>query len=160
MPKFAPKKKTSTPPTQPPLMHGFSQSDAAYQQVLAYLRKWLGKHPQFDYNMQDFHPAHILALLDDDGQLVAYCVLLPSVREACEFSKKHACLNVGLLEVLESHHNKGLGRRVLDQITIIARQGGYKYLRSFAIDGAAEFYHRYCFVTDLRIPCLNVRLTL
>ena len=51
---------------------------------------------------------------------------------------------------------------MLDQIADIGRRGGYKCLRTFAIDGAAEFYRKYGFVTDFTMikKELNVRFDL
>ena len=165
MPKLSHKKKKTSAPAPaapPPLSPGFSQSREAYQKVLAYLRKWLGKHPQFDYKMKDFHPDHTLALLDDDGELMGFCTVLPSVREASVFRKTHAFLRIGILEILESQRGKGLGRTMLDQIVDIGRRGGYKCVRTFAIDGAVEFYRKYGFVTDLTMVKhdMNVRFDL
>ncbi len=166
MPKVTQKKRKSTrraaPLPSPNLMPGFTQSDAPYRQMLAYLGNLaFSDHDQFDYKMSDFNPNHTVTLVDDDGNLMAYFVLLPSIREACKFNeKKHKFLQIGLLEVLPNHRNKRLGSRLLDQITVIARQGGYKEIRTFAIESAVEFYHKYGFVTDISIPSLNVCLTL
>jgi GNAT superfamily N-acetyltransferase len=62
----------------------------------------------------------------------------------------------------EAQRGKGLGRRMLDQIVAIARQGGFKCLRTFAITTAAEFYRKYGFVTDLSMIQheMNVRFDL
>ena len=165
MPKLSHKKKKTSAPAPaapPPLSPGFSQSRSSYQKVLAYLKKWLGKHPQFDYTMKDFHADQTLALLDADGKLMGFCAVLPSVREATVFRKSHNFLRIVALEVLESQRGKGLGRTLLDQIVDIGRRGGYKYVRTFAIDGAAEFYRKYGFVTDLTLVKrdMNVRFDL
>jgi len=163
MPRFTPKKKKpSAPPIASPLSPGFSQAHAAYKQVQAHLRKWMGKHPQFDYTMKDFPADHTLALLDDNGRLVAFCSLIPSVREASVYRKSHTHLRIGIMEVMEGQRGKGLGRTMLDQIADIGRRGGYKCLRTFAIDGAAEFYRKYGFVTDFTMikKELNVRFDL
>lgn len=163
MPKFTHKKKKTNAPPPPPLSPGFSQSRPAYQKVHAYLKKWLGKHPQFDYAMKDIHGIdQTLALLDADGTLMGFCSILPSVREATVSHKSHTFLQIGVLEVLESHRGKGLGRTMLDQIVDIGRRGGYKCVRTFAIDGAVEFYRKYGFVTDLALVKrgLNVRFDL
>jgi GNAT superfamily N-acetyltransferase len=66
------------------------------------------------------------------------------------------------MEVLESHRGKGLGQRILDQIVAIARLGGYKCVLTFALDGAAEFYRKYGFLTDLSMiqHDMNVRFDL
>ncbi len=66
------------------------------------------------------------------------------------------------MEVLEGQRGKGLGQRILDQIFAIARMGGYKCVRTFALDGAAEFYRRYGFVSDFSMieHDMNVRFDL
>jgi GNAT superfamily N-acetyltransferase len=110
--------------------------------------------------MKDFHSENTLALLDDDGKLMGFCSILPSVREASFFRKSHAFLRITVLEVLESQRGKGLGRTIMDQIVDIGRRGGYKCVRTFAIDGAAEFYRKYGFVTDSVKRGMNVRFDL
>ena len=77
--------------------------------MLAYLKKWQGKHPQFDYAMKDFHADHTLTLLDDDGELMGFCTVIPSLREASVFRKSHTFLRIGILEIVKSLRGKGLG---------------------------------------------------
>jgi GNAT superfamily N-acetyltransferase len=165
MPKITHKKKsTSAPiPALPPpaiLSPGFSQSRTAYLKVLAYLRNLLGRHPQFDYTMKDFRSENTLALLGDDGKLLGFCGVSPSVPEASVFRASHTVLQITLFEVLESQRGKGLGRAMLDQIADIGRRGGFKSVQTFAIDGAFEFYRKYGFVTDELQRGMNVRFNL
>lgn len=162
MPKFSHKKKKTfvKPAEAPELSPGFSMSPDAYGQVMAYLESRLGKHPQFDYELTDFHPDHTLALLDDDGKLMAYCSTIPSVPVASAFRKGRSAMRIGVLEVLEDHRGKGLGVRLVQEIAAIARRGGYKCVRTFAIDGAVGFYRKHGFVTDLSVRGQNTRLDL
>jgi len=163
MPRLSKKPKKNHAKLAP----GFTQSRAAYKQVHAHLTAHLGKHPHFHYNMSEFQPGHTLSLLDTDtGKLLAFCTLNPSIREAStpkNKKNKHVYLQIGIMEVVdEAQRGKGLGRRMLDQIVAIARQGGFKCLRTFAITTAAEFYRKYGFVTDLSMIQheMNVRFDL
>ena len=167
MPRLSKKPKKNHAKLAP----GFTQSRAAYKQVHAHLTAHLGKHPHFHYNMSEFQPGHTLSLLDTDtGKLLAFCTLNPSIREASTPSKnkkkkqaQKEYLQIGIMEVVdEAQRGKGLGRRMLDQIVAIARQGGFKCLRTFAITTAAEFYRKYGFVTDLSMIQheMNVRFDL
>ncbi len=134
-----------------------------YKQVQAHLKKHQGKHPHFNYHMTEFHPHHTLALLDEGELLLGFCTVNPSLREAAVHRPTtHHHLQTGIMEVLQSHCSKGLGQRILDQIVTIARLGGYKCVRTFAIDGAAEFYRKYGFVMDLSMiqHDMNVRFDL
>lgn len=161
MPKKAAKKPEEPKPIlPPPLMPGFGQSKAGYKQMLDHMRKWRGKHPQFMYKMSDFHPRHTVTLLDEEGKLVGFFGLWPSVQEASQFNEKHTYLTIDVVEVMEEHRGKGAGRRLLDQIVAIGRQGGYKSIRTFAVAGAFEFYLHYGFVKDLRAKDKNVRFDL
>ncbi len=90
--------------------------------------------------------------------------LNPSISEASTPKKtKHTYLQIGIMEVIdETQRGKGLGRSMLDQIIAIARKRGYKCVLTFAIDGAAEFYRKYGFVTGLSMikHDMNVRFDL
>ncbi len=79
------KKKAPLPPLSP----GFSHSRAAYKQVHTHLKKFLGKHPHFDYDMKRFHPDHNLTLLDENKQLIGFCTVNPSLREAADSRESH-----------------------------------------------------------------------
>lgn len=147
MPKFT-KKKAKTPV----FSEGFTQSRAAYKQVHAHLSKHLGKHPNFDYSMSEFHPDHTLSLLDEDTQRVlAFCTVNPSLKKTLnKKGTKPEYLQIGIMEVIDStQRRKGLGSRMLAELVDIARKGGFKCVRTFAIDGAAGFYRKFGFVTDL-----------
>jgi GNAT superfamily N-acetyltransferase len=114
------------------------------------LSKHLGKHAHFDYSMTEFHPDHTLSLVDEDTkQVLAFCKVNPSLRLA---NKKRGdkYLQIGIMEVIdEAQRGTVFGRRMLDELVDIARNGGYECVRTFAIDGAVEFYRKYGFVTDL-----------
>ena len=148
MPKFT-KKKAKTPV----FSEGFTQSRAAYKQVHAHLSKHLGKHPHFDYSMSEFHPDHTLSLVDaDGGEVLAFCTVNPSLKTLNKKGSKSTAeyLQIGIMEVIDStQRGKGLGSRMLAEIVDIARKGGFKCVRTFAIDGAAGFYRKFGFVTDL-----------
>ncbi len=116
----------------------------------------MGKHPHFDYNMKELHPDHILSLLHDDKKhVMAFCTVNPSLRVASRGggstdSDAYYQIGIRVMEVIdEAQRGKGLGRRMLGQIVATAREGGDKCVRTFAIDGAAEFYRKYGFVTGL-----------
>jgi len=163
MPRLSKKPKKNHAKLAP----GFTQSRAAYKQVHAHLTAHLDKHPHFKYDMTEFQPGHTLSLLSTDtGKLLAFCTVNPSIREAATPKKKHTqkeYLQIGIMEVVdEAQRGKGLGRRMLDQIVAIARQGGFQCLRTFAITTAAEFYRKYGFVTDVAMihKEMNVRFDL
>jgi GNAT superfamily N-acetyltransferase len=151
MPKFTKKKKNA-----PTLSPGFTQSRAAYKQVHAHPSKHLGKHPHFDYNMTELHPDHTLSLLHDDKMhVMALCTVNPSLRVASRGrgstgSDAYFQIGIRVMEVIdEAQRGKGLGRRMLGQVVATAREGGDKCVRTFAIDGAAEFYRKYGVVRGL-----------
>ena len=148
MPKFTKKKAKGLV-----FSEGFTQSRAAYKQVHAHLSKHLGKHPHFDYSMGEFHPDHTLSLLDEDTQRVlAFCTVNPSLKTLMKskMKSKPEYLQIGIMEVIDStQRGKGLGSRMLTELVDIARKGGFKCVRTFAIDGAAGFYRKFGFVTDL-----------
>jgi GNAT superfamily N-acetyltransferase len=149
MPKFTKKKAKG-----PAFSGGFTQSRAAYKQVHAHLSKHLGKHTHFYYSMSEFHQDHTLSLVDEDTkQVLAFCTLNPSLRVVTSKKRKPGAekyLQICIMEAIdEAQRGKGLGRRMLDELVDIARKGGYECVRTFAIDGAAGFYRKYRFVTDL-----------
>jgi GNAT superfamily N-acetyltransferase len=148
MPKFTKKKAKG-----PVFSEGFTQSRAAYKQVHAHLSKHLGKHPHFDYSMNEFHPDHTLSLVDaDGGEVLAFCTVNPSLKKTLNKKgrKPEEYLQIGIMEVIDStQRGKGLGSRMLAELVDIARKGGFKCVRTFAIDGAAGFYRKFGFVTDL-----------
>ncbi len=111
----------------------------------------LGKHAHFDYSMSEFHPDHTLSLVGEDTQLVlAFCTVNPSLRTLTSKKSKPEYLQIGIMEVIdETKRGKGLGSRMLDELVDIACKGGFKCVHTFAIDGAAGFYRKFGFVTDL-----------
>jgi GNAT superfamily N-acetyltransferase len=158
MPKFTKKKAKG-----PVFSEGFTQSRAAYKQVHAHLEKHLGKHAHFDYSMSEFHPNHTLSLVDEDTQQVlAFCTVNPSLKTLNKKGGKPTAeyLQIGIMEVIDTaQRGKGLGSRMLAELVDIARKGGFKCVRTFAIDGAAGFYRKFGFVTDLSMVGreMNVR---
>ncbi len=141
MPKFTKKKAKG-----PVFSEGFTQSRAAYKQVHAHLSKHLGKHAHFDYSMSEFHPDHTLSLVDTGGEVLAFCTVNPSLKTLMTSKKKSKpgeYLQIGIMEVIDTaQRGKGLGSRMLAELVdiMIARKGGFKCVRTFAIDGAAGFY--------------------
>ncbi len=147
MPKFTKKKAKG-----PALSAGLTRSRAAHKRVHAHLSKHCGKHAHFDYSMTEFHPDHTRSLVDEDTQQVlAFCTVNPSLRVANKRKRgADKYLQIGIMEVIdEAQRGKGLGRRMLDELVDIARNGGYECARTFAIDGAVEFYRKHGFVTDV-----------
>ena len=124
------------------------------------MRKWYRKHPQFRYEMEDFDPEHTVTLLDDEGRLMGFFGMWPSVQDASQRNPEHRYVVLDVLEVMEEHRGKKLGRLLVDQIVAIARQGGYNFVRTCAIASAEGFYLKHGFVTDKRVKGLNMCLKL
>ena len=148
------------PLMEPPLMPGFSRSMAGYDQMKAHMLKWYGKHPQFRYEMEDFDPEHTVTLLDDEGKLMGFFGMWPSVQDASQRNPLHTYFTIDVLEVMEEYRGKGLGRRLLDQVVAIGRQGGYNYIRTYAVEEAFEFYINYGFSANKLVKGTNVCLKL
>lgn len=156
-------KKESTPVPrlmEPPLLPGFSQSKAGYDQMITHMRKWYRKHPQFEYKMSDFDPEHTVTLLDANGRLMGFFGMWPSVQDASQKNPEHRYVIIDVLEVMDEYKGKGVGRRLVDQIATIARQGGYKFVRTCAISGAEGFYLKCGFKTDKRVNGQNMSIKL
>jgi len=143
-----------------PLSPGFSQSDAAYQQVLTYLRERLGRHPTLDYEMKDFHPDYTVALLDAEGRIEGFFSTIPCVRVAMTPKPRRKHLEIGILETVEGQRGKGVGRRMLEEIAAIGRRGLYRFVRTFVIESAAPFYRKCGYEVDLSVPGFNSSLRL